>query len=66
MANAQQRLIVTAYQVLASMGRLTARELKLNVKYYDPDAYYNEYKNAWIQFWQGKDWRYVKDGECER
>ncbi len=66
LANAQQRLIVTAYQVLAAMGRLTARELKLKVKYYDPDVYYNEYKNAWIQFWQGKDWRYVKDGECER
>lgn len=66
LANAQQRLIVTAYQVLAAMGRLTARELKLNVKYYDPDAYYNEYKNAWIQFWQGEDLRYVKDGEYEQ
>ncbi len=63
LADSQQRLIVAGYQVLQAMGRLTAREMKLNVKYYDPDAYYNEYKNAWIQFWQGKDLRYVKDGE---
>ena len=45
------------------MGRLTARDLSLKVKYYDPDAYYNEYRDAWIQFWQGKDLRYVKDGD---
>ncbi len=63
LANGQQQLIVAGYQVLQAMGRLTARDMKLNVKYYDPDAYYNEYKNAWIQFWQGKDWRYVKDGD---
>ncbi|MBS0271346.1 MAG: TolC family outer membrane protein [Proteobacteria bacterium] len=63
LANAQQTLIVAGYQVLQAMGRLTARDLRLNVKYYDPDAYYNEYKNAWIQFWQGKDLRYVKDGD---
>lgn len=66
LADSQQRLILAAYQVLATMGRLTAREMKLKVKYYDPDAYYNEYKNAWIQFWEGKDWRYVKDGENVR
>ncbi|MBP6950722.1 MAG: TolC family outer membrane protein [Alphaproteobacteria bacterium] len=63
LADAQQKLIVTSYQVFVAMGRLTARDLRLNVKYYDPDAYYNEYKNAWIQFWQGKDLRYVKDGD---
>lgn len=63
LANAQQTLIVSGYTVLQAMGRLTARDLRLKVKYYDPDAYYNEYKNAWIQFWQGKDLRYVKDGD---
>ncbi len=63
LATSQQELILAAYGVLSAMGRLTAREMKLDVKYYDPDAYYNEYKNAWIQFWQGKDLRYVKDGE---
>ena len=63
LADAQQKLVVTSYQVFVAMGRLTARDLRLNVKYYDPDAYYNEYKNAWIQFWQGKDLRYVRDGD---
>ncbi|MBY0272175.1 MAG: TolC family outer membrane protein [Alphaproteobacteria bacterium] len=63
LATAQQTLIVAGYGVLQAMGRLTARDLRLNVKYYDPDVYYNEYKDAWIQFWQGKDWRYVKDGD---
>ena len=65
LATAQQALIVAGYQVLQAMGRLTARDLRLNVKYYDPDAYYNEYKDAWIQFWQGKDLRYVKDGDYQ-
>ncbi len=65
LATAQQALIVAGYQILQAMGRLTARDLRLNVKYYDPDAYYNEYKDAWIQFWQGKDWRYVKDGDYQ-
>jgi len=61
LAEAQSALVNASYEVLQSMGRLTARDLKLRVKYYDPDVYYNEYKNAWIQFWKGKDWRYVKD-----
>jgi len=61
LAQAQQGLIVASYQVLQAMGRLTACDLRLRVKYYDPDAYYNEYKNAWIQFWQGEDLRYVKN-----
>lgn len=63
LAGAQRDLVNAGYQVFQAMGRLTARDLRLNVRYYDPDAYYNEYKNAWIQFWQGKDWRYVKDGD---
>ncbi len=63
LAQSQAQLVNAGYQVIQTMGRLTARDLKLKVKYYDPDAYYNEYKNAWIQFWQGKDWRYVKDGD---
>ncbi len=62
LTNAEQELIVANYAVLQAMGRLTACALKLKVKYYDPDAYYNEYKEAWIQFWQDRDFRYVKDG----
>lgn len=63
LATAQQTLVVSSYNLLAAMGRLTARDLKLNVKYYDPDKYYKEYKEAWIQFWQGDDLRYVRDGD---
>lgn len=61
---AQEAIITTAYGVLQAMGSLMAANLKLNVQYYDPDAYYNEYRDAWIQFWQGEDWRYVKDEPC--
>ncbi|RLJ60543.1 outer membrane protein [Litoreibacter meonggei] len=35
-----------AYGLLASMGLLTADNLKLNVKRYDPAEYYNAVKNA--------------------
>jgi outer membrane protein len=64
LVNAEKNLITTTYAVLQAMGSLMACSLKLNVKYYDPDEYYNEYKNAWIQFWQGEDLRYVKDEPC--
>lgn len=64
LVQAQAEVITTAYAVLQAMGSLMARTLKLNVRYYDPDAYYNEYKDAWIQFWQGEDWRYVRDEPC--
>ncbi len=61
LANAQKALVDANYGVLQAMGRLTACDLKLNVKYYDPDAYYTKYKEEWIQFWQGEDLRYVKE-----
>ncbi|MFN3208756.1 MAG: TolC family outer membrane protein [Roseovarius sp.] len=37
---------VAAYQVLASIGQLTAKDLNLNVQTYDPAAYYNLVKDA--------------------
>ena len=37
---------VAVYQVLASMGLLTAEHLKLGIPTYDPQAYYNAVKNA--------------------
>lgn len=61
LAQAQQKLVVATYGVLQAMGRLTACDLRLKVKYYNPDVYYNEYKEAWIQFWKGKDWKYVNE-----
>ena len=58
---ADQSLMVASYQVLQSMGQLTARELGLNVKYYDPEKHYNDVKWASFQFWEGEDERYVRD-----
>lgn len=37
---------IAAYQVLASIGQLTAKDLNLNVQIYDPAAYYNLVKDA--------------------
>ena len=53
--NAQVSLIgatrdarVAGYQVLAAIGRLTARDLHLNVAYYDAKRHYKEVRNdAW-------------------
>lgn len=41
-------LITASYQVAAAIGRLTARDLKLPVSYYDENAYYRSVRNAWI------------------
>ncbi|MEM8776340.1 MAG: TolC family outer membrane protein [Pseudomonadota bacterium] len=39
-------VFIAAYQVLSSIGQLTARDLNLNVQLYDPAAYYNLVKDA--------------------
>ncbi len=41
-------LVNASYQVAAAAGRLTARDLKLNVPLYDETAYYNAVRNRWI------------------
>lgn len=41
-------LITASYGVAAAIGRLTARDLKLPVPYYDENAYYNSVRDAWI------------------
>lgn len=64
LVGAQAAVINTSYGVLQAMGSLMAANLKLNVQYYDADAYYEEYRDAWIEFWQTKDWRYVRDEPC--
>lgn len=43
---ARAALYVAAYTVLASTGRLTAKELRLPVQLYDPSEYYNLVKDA--------------------
>ncbi len=44
--SAQANLYVAAYAVLQATGRLTARDLNLDVQLYDPAAYYNLVKDA--------------------
>ncbi|WP_187431763.1 Outer membrane efflux protein BepC [Roseobacter fucihabitans] len=44
--SAQANLYIAAYSVLQSTGRLTARDLSLNVQLYDPNAYYDLVKDA--------------------
>lgn len=41
-------LINASYQVASAVGRLTARDLNLNVPLYDDTAYYKAVKNKWI------------------
>ena len=41
---------VAAYQLLAAVGLLTARDLGLKVKLYDPNAYYDENAARWFGF----------------
>lgn len=41
-------LVISTYAVAASIGRLTAVDLKLPVPLYDDKAYYNAVKNRWI------------------
>ena len=42
---AKRDAYVAGLQVLASIGRLTARDLNLDVEYYDETAYYKDVKN---------------------
>jgi outer membrane protein len=44
--NAEQAVILNAYQLLATMGSLTVENLSLNVSAYNPDAEYKE-----MSFW---------------
>jgi len=48
LVSAERDLIVAAYQVLGSMGKLTARNLSLNVRYYDPNANYRAVRDKWF------------------
>ena len=41
-------LVTNSYTVAGAVGRLTARDLKLNVPYYNETAYYETVRNRWI------------------
>ncbi|WP_108854721.1 TolC family outer membrane protein [Albidovulum aquaemixtae] len=51
---AEANLQIAFYQLLSSMGLLTAERLSLGVPIYDPEAYYNAVKNAPVTSVQGK------------
>ncbi len=42
------QLVTASYQVAAAVGRLTARDLHLQVPLYDDTAYYNAVKDKWV------------------
>ena len=48
LVSAQHDQVVASYQVLASIGKLTARNLGLGVAVYDPAENYDAVKNKWI------------------
>ena len=48
LVSAQRDQIVNAYQILGSIGRLTARDLSLPVEYYDADENYLNVRGKWF------------------
>ena len=48
LVSAERDQIVAAYQILGSIGRLTARDLSLPVEYYDPEENYLNVRGKWI------------------
>lgn len=48
LAQAERDQIVAAYQILGSVGQLTARQIGLGVDYYDPIENYDRVRNKWI------------------
>ena len=45
---ARRTYYVSAMNLLASMGKMTAKELKLDVELYDAQKYYEETKGKWL------------------
>jgi outer membrane protein len=48
--NAEYAQMISSYQLLQAMGKLTARTLALGGEYYDPTDYYNYVKSKWIGY----------------
>ncbi len=45
---AQRDRVVASYVALAAVGRLSARELDLDVALYDPTIHYEQVKDKWF------------------
>lgn len=50
LVSAQRDEVVAEFGLLGATGQLTARQLKLPVKYYDPQVNYDEVSGKWIGF----------------
>lgn len=50
LASAERDVAVAEFGLLAATGQLTARNLQLPVKYYDPEDNYREVSGKWIGF----------------
>jgi outer membrane protein len=48
LVTAQRDRVVASYNVMASIGRLTAANLNLNIIEYDPTLHYDAVKNKWF------------------
>jgi outer membrane protein len=46
--NAEKARVVAGYQLLAAIGRLTARDIGLSVPLYEPEENYLRVRNKWI------------------
>lgn len=46
--NAETARVIAGYQLMASVGRLTAKDLQLKVPIYDPEENYRRVRNKWI------------------
>jgi outer membrane protein len=48
LTGARHDMVVTSYQVVSATGRLTAKDLGLKVKLYDPNEHYDDNASKWI------------------
>jgi outer membrane protein len=48
LATAERDRIVSAYQLIAAIGHMTARDLQLNVVHYDVEQNYLDVRRKWI------------------
>jgi outer membrane protein len=48
LATSRRNLVVASYDLLASIGRISAAVLNLSVEQYDPSKHYDEVSNKWI------------------
>jgi len=47
LTGARRDAFQAAFEVLASIGHLTARDLGLDVPYYDPERHYDQVRAKW-------------------